>query len=115
MRLQVVATIYTVKVMLATFTYHVYSFTDPGAGYCLSGLPGHLQGGSMSRFTEVLEQSKRTSVAEKIKTQLDEKSYEDFQAALADNGVSAPAIQRALKALGVTTSVMTIQRMRDEQ
>lgn len=69
----------------------------------------------MSKFTEVLEESKKTTVAEKIKNQLDDKSYEDFQAALANPGISAAAIQRALKALGVTTSAMTIQRMREEQ
>ena len=69
----------------------------------------------MSKFAQILEESKRTTVAEKIKSQLDDKSYEDFQAALANPAVSAAAIQRALKALGVTTSVMTIQRMRDEQ
>ena len=69
----------------------------------------------MSKFTEVLEESKKTTVADRIKQTLDDKSYEDFQGALANPAVSAAAIQRALKALGVTTSVMTIQRMRDEQ
>lgn len=69
----------------------------------------------MSKFTEVLEDSKKTTVAEKIKQRLDEQSYKDFQEALANPAVSAPAIQRALRALGITTSAMTIQRMRDEQ
>ena len=69
----------------------------------------------MSKFTEVLEESKKTTIADKIKSQLDESSYEDFKAALVNPGISAAAIQRALKALGVTTSAMTIQRMREEQ
>lgn len=68
----------------------------------------------MSKFTEVLEDSKKTTIAEKIRQKLDEQSYKDFQEAMADRSVSAPAIQRALKALGISTSVMTIQRMREE-
>lgn len=70
----------------------------------------------MSKFAEVLqESSKKTTVAEKIKGQLDEKSYEDFKAALVNPAVSSASIQRALKSLGITASPMTIQRMRDSQ
>ena len=67
----------------------------------------------MSKFTEVLEESKKQTFSDKVKEQLDEDSYKDFVSALNNPAVSCAAIQRALKSLGVTTSAMTIQRMRD--
>ena len=57
--------------------------------------------------------TKRNVTAEdKIKDCLDEESYKDFLEALNSNTISAAAIARALKDLGVELSAMTVQRMR---
>lgn len=68
----------------------------------------------MSKFTEALSTKRTPSAQEKIKAALDPESYKDFMSAMDDPGLSAAAIQRALKDLGVEISVMTIQRWRQK-
>lgn len=68
----------------------------------------------MSKFTEVLSTKQHVSVEDKIKNALDEESYKDFMNAMGNQGVSAAAICRALKDLGVEVSVMSIQRWRQK-
>ena len=68
----------------------------------------------MSKFTEALSTKRTPSVQEKIKATLDPESHKDFMSAMDDPGLSAAAIQRALKDLGIEVSVMTIQRWRQK-
>jgi len=68
----------------------------------------------MSKFKEALSIKRTPSAQEKIKATLDPDSYKDFMSAMDDPGLSAGAIHRALKDLGVEISVMTIQRWRQK-
>ena len=68
----------------------------------------------MSKFTEVLVARRPIPAEEKIKSTLDDASYKDFQEAMLDPTISAAAITRALKDLGVEISAMTIQRWRQK-
>jgi hypothetical protein len=68
----------------------------------------------MSKFTEVLSTKQHLSVEDKIKNSLDEDSYKDFMEAMKSPGITAAAICRALKDLGVEVSVMSIQRWRQK-
>ena len=68
----------------------------------------------MSKFTEVLSTKQVVSVQDKIKAALDEESYKDFIDAMNSPAISAAAICRALKDLGVEVSVMSIQRWRQK-
>jgi len=69
----------------------------------------------MSRFTEVLEEPKKVPLSQRLQEELDEESYKDFLSALENPKISAPAIQRALAAMGIHTSTMTILRLRGDK
>lgn len=68
----------------------------------------------MSKFAKALSTKQNPSAEEKIKATLDEDSYKDFIEAMANPGISAGAIHRALKDLGVEISAMTVQRWRQK-
>lgn len=68
----------------------------------------------MSQFSKALEAKKLPSAEEKIKTKLDDASYKDFMEAMGNPALSAGAIHRALRDLGVEISVMTLQRWRQK-
>jgi hypothetical protein len=68
----------------------------------------------MSKFTEVLSTKQNVPAQDKIKNALDEESYNDFLEAMKNPGITAAAICRALKDLGVEVSVMSIQRWRQK-
>jgi hypothetical protein len=68
----------------------------------------------MSKFAKALSTKYQPSAEQKIKTTLDDDSYKDFMAAMANPAVSAGAIHKALRDLGVEISVMTIQRWRQK-
>jgi hypothetical protein len=73
---------------------------------------GSLNGGIMSKFKDVLKNSEKLGVQERIKAGLDEQSYKDFLDAVNNPNVKAAAIARALKELGIDVAVISIQRMR---
>ena len=66
----------------------------------------------MSKFQKALSTKRTPSAEEKIKATLDDDSYKDFMEAMKNPAVSAGAIHRALRDLGVEISAMTIQRWR---
>lgn len=68
----------------------------------------------MSKFTEVLSTKQYVPAQEKIKNALDEDSYNDFMEAMNNPGITAAAIHRALRDLGVEVSVMSLQRWRQK-
>lgn len=69
----------------------------------------------MSKFTQVLKNSSKPGVGERIKNGLDDQSYADFQKAIKDPDIKVAAIGRALKELGVEVAVISLQRMRTKQ
>ncbi len=68
----------------------------------------------MSKFTEVLSTKQYVPAQDKIKNALDEESYNDFLEAMKNPVITAAAICRALKDLGVEVSAMSIQRWRQK-
>jgi uncharacterized protein (DUF1778 family) len=68
----------------------------------------------MSKFTEVLSTKQYVPAQDKIKNVLDPDSYKDFMEAMDNPGITAAAICRALKDLGVEVSAMSIQRWRQK-
>ena len=68
----------------------------------------------MSQFAKALSAKRLPSAEEKIKAKLDDASYKDFMEAMKNPALSAGAIHRALRDLGVEVSVMTIQRWRQK-
>jgi ribosome maturation factor RimP len=69
----------------------------------------------VSKFGSFLKKSATKTVSERIKESLDQESYEDYKKAMLDPAVSSPAIQRALKNMGVEVHVVSIQRMRKKE
>ena len=68
----------------------------------------------MSKFGKALSEKRNLSVGEKIKSTLDDESYKDFMEAIDNPTISAGAIHRALKDLGVEISVPTVQRLKQK-
>ena len=68
----------------------------------------------MSKFTEVLGSKRLLSVEDRVKSVLDEESYNDFKSALDNRGIPCAAICRALKDLGIETSEASINRWRNK-
>jgi uncharacterized protein (DUF1778 family) len=68
----------------------------------------------MSKFAEVLSTKQVVPAQDRIKNALDKESYDDFMEAMNNPGITAAAICRALKDLGVEVSVMSIQRWRQK-
>lgn len=66
----------------------------------------------MSKFQKALSTKSTPTAEERIKATLDDDSYKDFMEAMKNPAVSAGAIHRALRDLGVEISAMTIQRWR---
>lgn len=73
---------------------------------------GSLNGGYMSKFKEVLKNSEKLGVKERIRAGLDDQSYEDFMKAIENPDIKIAAIARALKELGIDVAVVSLQRMR---
>ncbi len=68
----------------------------------------------MSKFAKALSTKNTPSAEDRIKAQLDDESHKDFMEAMKNPAISASAIHRALRDLGVEISVMTIQRWRQK-
>ena len=68
----------------------------------------------MSKFTEVLGKKTLLSVEDRVKSVLDEESYNDFIAALENKSIPVAAIHRALKDMGIETSEVSIGRWRNK-
>jgi uncharacterized protein (DUF1778 family) len=71
-------------------------------------------GKTMSKFTEVLSTRQHLPAQDRVKNALDKESYEDFMEAMNNPAISAAAIGRALKDLGVEVSTMSLQRWRQK-
>jgi hypothetical protein len=100
-----------------TTTRGTVSFATPG-GLASLPLPPEsaliTEGNNMSKFTDTLVAATRLPVMDKIKSGLDEESFNDFEVALANQAISCAAINRALKNLGVEVSVNSLQRLRNQ-
>lgn len=68
----------------------------------------------MSKFAKALSTRKNPSVQERIRAVLDDESHNDFLEAMDNPAVSASAIHRALKDLGVDISAISIQRLKQK-
>lgn len=66
----------------------------------------------MSKFSDTLVTSTVLPIVDRVKSKLDEESFNDFEQAMANHAISSAAIQRALTNLGVEVSVNSIQRLR---
>jgi hypothetical protein len=66
----------------------------------------------MSKFSDTLVTSTVLPIMDRVKSKLDEESFNDFEQAMTNHSISSAAIQRALTNLGVEVSVNSIQRLR---
>lgn len=66
----------------------------------------------MSKFGDTLHKINADGVGMRIKTALDEESYQDFLKALADDSIPLPRIRKALAELEISVSKGTLERWR---
>jgi len=71
-----------------------------------------MEGKNMSKFSDTLVTSTVLPIMDRVKSKLDEESFNDFEQAMTNHSISSAAIQRALTNLGVEVSVNSIQRLR---
>jgi len=71
-----------------------------------------MEGKNMSKFSDTLVTSTVLPIMDRVKSKLDEESFNDFEQAMTNHAISSAAIQRALTNLGVEVSVNSIQRLR---